>query len=320
MKAVYYEHHGGPDVLQFGDLPIPEIGPDEVLVRVVATSVNPIDRRLRNGELQEYITRTFPVVPGWDLAGEIVEIGQRVSGWNVGDKVLGLAFTWSIQHGAYAEYIPVKADSIARKPDQFSYAQAASIPLVSLTAWQAVYEFGRVQEGDSVFIQAGAGGVGSVAIPMAKYLGAKVYTTTSRNVAFLQELGADVVINYREQNYEEVIRDLEPDGVNMVLESLSGEDASRAAIRLAKANGAVAYMNNEPPQMPEIAERNIRAEFLHHRPDGEMLEHLTGLYETGVLTLPEIEVLPLSAAREAHVRSELGHTRGKIVLAVQELA
>ena len=315
MKAIFYEQHGTADVLQIGERPTPEPQDHEVLVGVVATSVNPIDRRLRSGELQEYITRTFPVVPGWDLAGRIVKVGAKVTDWQIGDEVLGLAFTWSIQHGSYAEYCPIDATSITHKPASISFEQAAALPLVSLTAWQALSEFGQLQTGQSVFIQAGAGGVGSVAIPMAKHLGAKVYTTTSaKNRDYVKSLGADVIIDYNSEDYESSLREYEPDGVNLVLEALLGNGTAEAAIRLAKDGGRVAYMNNEPPEMDEIERRDIKAEFLHHRPDGDMLTELVGLYQSGNITLPNIQVRPLEEAMEAHLESERGHTQGKVVL------
>ena len=315
MKAIFYEQHGAADVLQIGERPTPEPQDHEVLVEVVATSVNPIDRRLRSGELQEYITRTFPVVPGWDLAGRIVKVGAKVTDWQIGDEVLGLAFTWSIQHGSYAEYCPIDATSITHKPASISFEQAAALPLVSLTAWQALSEFGQLQAGQSVFIQAGAGGVGSVAIPMAKHLGAKVYTTTSaKNHDYVKSLGADVVIDYNSEDYESLLREHEPDGVNLVLEALLGNGTAEAAIRLAKDGGRVAYMNNEPPEMDEIERRDIKAEFLHHRPDGDMLTELVGLYQSGDITLPNIQVRPLEEAMDAHLESERGHTQGKVVL------
>ena len=317
MKAIFYEQHGAADVLQVGERPTPEPQDQEVLVEVVATSVNPIDRRLRSGELQEYITRTFPVVPGWDLAGRIVKVGAKVTEWQVGDEVLGLAFTWSIQHGSYAEYCPINAASITHKPASISFEQAAALPLVSLTAWQALSEFGQLQSGQSVFIQAGAGGVGSVAIPMAKYLGARVYTTTSaKNSDYVKSLGADVVIDYNAEDYESVLRQQEPAGVDLVLEALLGNGTAEAAIRLAKDGGRVAYMNNEPPEMDDITKRNITAEFLHHRPDGDMLRELVGLYQSGEITLPQIQVRPLEEALDAHLESERGHTQGKVVLRI----
>ena len=288
-----------------------------MLVEVVATSVNPIDRRLRSGELQEYITRTFPVVPGWDLAGKIAKVGAKVTDWQVGDEVLGLAFTWSIQHGSYAEYCPIDTASITEKPASISFEQAAALPLVSLTAWQALSEFGELKAGQSVFIQAGAGGVGSVAIPMAKHLGAKVYTTTSaKNHDYVKSLGADVIIDYNADDYESALRQHETNGVDLVLEALLGNGTAEAAIRLTKDGGRVAYMNNEPPEMDEIKLRNIKAEFLHHRPDGAMLRELVDLYESGKISLPKVQVRPLEEAMDAHLESEKGHTQGKIVLRV----
>ena len=317
MKAIFYEQHGTAEVLQVGERPTPEPQDNEVLVEVVATSVNPIDRRLRSGELQEYITRTFPVVPGWDLAGKIAKVGAKVTDWQVGDEVLGLAFTWSIQHGSYAEYCPIDTASITEKPASISFEQAAALPLVSLTAWQALSEFGKLKAGQSVFIQAGAGGVGSVAIPMAKHLGAKVYTTTSaKNHDYVKSLGADVIIDYNADDYESALRQHEPNGVDLVLEALLGNGTAEAAIRLTKDGGRVAYMNNEPPEMDEIKLRNIKAEFLHHRPDGAMLRELVDLYESGKISLPKVQVRPLEEAMDAHLESEKGHTQGKILLRV----
>ncbi len=320
MRAVYYESHGTADVLQIGELEKPSCSAEQVLVEVAAAGVNPIDRRLRAGELQEYIQRTFPVTPGFDFSGRIAEVGEAVADWQVGDEIMGLAFTWSIQHGTYAEFAPVDATAIARKPLNASFAQAAGIPLVSLTAWQSLLEFGRLSAGKTVLIQAGAGGVGSVAIPMAKYLGATVYTTASAaNADYVRALGADVVIDYQKESYESAILSAEPEGVDMVLEALLGDGTDEAAIRITKSGGAVAYMNNEPPDMRDISDRGIRAEFIHHRADGAMLSELGALYEQDILPLPQIETLPMTAAVEAHLRSESRRTRGKLVLSIANL-
>lgn len=320
MRAVFYQSHGGPEVLQFGELPKPVPADDEVLVRIAATAVNPIDRRLRGGELQEYITRTFPVVPGWDFSGIITEAGTDVTDWKPGDAVVGLAFTWAIQHGTYAEYAPVKATAIAAKPDSLTFDEAAALPLVSLTAWQALAEFGNLQPEQTVLIQAGAGGLGSVAIQIAKHLGAIVYTTASaRNADYVRSLGADHVIDYTSSDYVRVIHEREPKGVDMVLESLLSDATTVAAIRLAKDNGTVAYMNNEPPDMPEIQQRNIKTEFLHHRADGKSLGELMALYAADTLRTPQLQIMQLEDAEEAHRISEAGHTTGKLVLHIQDL-
>lgn len=320
MKAAYYHQHGDADVLQVGELPIPPIADDEVLVQVAAAGINPIDRRLRAGELQEYISRTFPVVPGWDFAGRIVDVGAEVSDYKPGDDVVGLAFTWSIQHGTNAEFVPVQASSLTRKPANISFEEAASLPLVSLTAWQSLSEFGRLQAGQSVLIHAGAGGVGSVAIPIAKHLGATVFTTAStKNHDYVCSLGADHVIDYQHQDYVSYVRQHAPDGLDMVLQSLLNDQASIDAINLVRDGGAVAYMNNEPPAMEAIEQRSIRAEFIHHRPDGESLRDLLALFSDEILPKPTIELLSLGQIVEAHKRSEAARTVGKLVLKIQDL-
>jgi len=320
MRAVYYDEFGGADVLKFGDLPVPGYAADEVLVEVAAVGVNPIDRRLRNGELQEYITRIWPVVPGWDVAGRIVAVGDDVDGWRTGDDIVGLAFDWTVHNGTYAEFAPVKASAIAPKPAEISFTDAAALPLVSLTAWESLAEYAELKPGQTGFIQGGSGGVGSIAVPIGKLLGAEIYTTTrTANFDYVRSRGADHVIDYTQESYFDFIREREPGGIDFVLETLITDDAIRAAIRLVKDGGTVAYMNNEPPEMPEIAQRGIKTKFLHHRPDGASLAKLMKLFERGDLPLPAIEVLPLASAAEAHRRSESMRTRGKIVLEVQEI-
>ncbi len=320
MRAVYYNNHGSVEVLEVGERPIPSLGADEVLVQVAAAGVNPIDRRLRAGELTEYITRTFPVVPGWDFSGKIVAVGDNVAGWKVGDEVAGLAFTWSIQHGTYAEYVPVNASAIAAKPASMSYVQAAALPLVSLTAWQSLVEFAQLTSGQSVLIEAGAGGVGSVAISIAKYLGATVYTTASAaNADYVRGLGADHVIDYTKEDYVDFIRAREADGIDVVVGAILDDRNIAAAIELVKFGGTIAYLNNEPPNSDRIAAKNIKTEFIHHRPDGHSLGELLKLFDAGRLQLPVTTTLPLEQAADAQRQSEGGRTRGKLVLEIQSL-
>lgn len=320
MKAVYYDNFGAPDVLKIGERPRPRAGAGEVLVQVAAASVNPIDRRLRNGELQDFFEREWPIIPGWDVAGRIVEVGPEVSDWQVGDDIVGLAFSWSLHHGTYAEYVPIKATAIAPKPARFSFVEAAALPLVSLTAWESLAEYADLRPGQSVLVQAGAGGLGSVAIPIAKYLGAMVYTTArGENHDYVRNRGADHVIDYSQTDYVAYLRQHEPEGLDAVLESLSSDEIICNAIHLVRPGGTVVYMNNEPPDMVQIQQKNIRTKFLHHRPDGESLRALMRLYDNATIPLPQIEVIPLEAAAEGHLRSEAGHTRGKVVLHVQEI-
>jgi NADPH2:quinone reductase len=320
MKAVFYDRFGPAEVLQFGERPIPEPAADEVRVRIAAAAVNPIDRRLRAGELADYFQREFPIIPGWDFAGRIDRVGSDVRGFKAGDDVCGLAFTWFLHGGTYAEYACVKAESIAAKPAAMSWAVAASLPLVSLTAWQALDEFAQLKAGQSVLIQAGAGGVGSVAIPMAKHLGVRVITTAStRNIDYVRSRGADEVIDYTTTDYVAAVRRLAPGGLDAVVESLWGDDVVNAALTLVRDGGAVVYLNNEPPPSPDIERRHIRTQFLHHRADGTMLAQLVALYADGRLPLPEVHVRPLAEAVDAHRQSESTRTRGKVVLHVQDL-
>lgn len=320
MKAVYYEEFGSADVLQIGDLPKPKPAADEVLVQVGATAVNPIDRRLRNGELQDFFKREWPIIPGWDVAGRIVEAGDEVTNWKLGDDIVGLAFTWFLQHGTYAEYVPVKVASITPKPERFSYVEAAALPLVSLTAWESLAEYANLQAGQTVLIQAGAGGLGSVAIAIAKYLGATVYTTARKvNHDYVNSRGADHIIDYTQTDYVKYIQQHEPEGLDAVIETLGTDLDVINAIHLVKPGGTVAYMNNEPPDMPEIKQNNIKTKFLHHSPDGESLRALMELYQNNKLLLPEINTMSLDDAADAHRMSESGQTRGKIVLKVQDI-
>ncbi|HLF30948.1 MAG TPA: NADP-dependent oxidoreductase, partial [Xanthomonadales bacterium] len=253
MRAVFYEKFGGPEVLQIGERPMPQPAADEVLVQVAAAGVNPIDRRLRSGELQEYFVREWPIIPGWDVSGRIVKIGKAVDGWKEGDEIAGLAFVWTLHHGTYADYVPVKATSIARKPENLSFHDAAALPLVSLTAWESLAEYARLQPGQSVLIQAGAGGLGSMSIAIARHLGATIYTTArEENFDYVRGRGADHVIDYTKTDYAQYIREREPEGLDVVLESLTGDGVIENAISLVKPGGTVAFMNNEPPDMPEI--------------------------------------------------------------------
>ncbi len=320
MKAVYYSEFGDVNVLEYGDRPVPEPGPNEVLIKVAAAGVNPIDRRLRAGELSDFFQREWPIIPGWDVCGRIVGLGSEVSAWEEGQDVVGLAFTWTLHHGSYAEYIVVDAASLAALPNGMDYIAGAALPLASLTAWQSLDEFAGLKQGQSILIQAGAGGVGSVAIPMAKHLGAKVYTTTrTTNFDYVTDRGADHPIDYTKENYVEVIQKHEPSGLDVVLESLTGDELIKDSIRLVKDGGAVPYLNNEPPEMPEIQSRKINTTFIHHRPDGAMLHTLMKLFANGTFPMPAISSLPLTEAKAAQQQSESMITNGKLVLKVQEI-
>lgn len=320
MKAVIYEEFGSPQVLKVAERDVPDIGSEQVLLEVAAAGVNPIDRRLRSGELSDFFQYSWPVTPGWDVAGRVKAVGSEVTKWQVGDAVCGLGFTWNVGAGSYAEYMAIDADSLAPKPDNLSFIEAAALPLVSLTAWQSLAESSAVKEGSKVFIQAGAGGIGSVSLAIAKHLGAETYTTTrEKNFDYVRARGADHPIDYKTTNYVHELKALAPEGMDVVLEALETKIHVENAIRIAADGGRVIYMNNEPPEMPEIERRGIHAEWLHHRADGKMLTELMALYGAEKLTLPEISTMALDDAVQAHQQSESGRTRGKLVLEIAAL-
>ena len=216
MKAFVLDRYAKKGVLRRAEVPAPSLGDDEVLVEVHAAGVNPLDAKIRDGEFKLILPYKMPLILGHDVAGVVVRVGPRVRQFKPGDEVYARADDFHI--GTFAELIAVKESSLAFKPRSLTMEEAASIPLVALTAWQALVEKAQVRKGQKVFIQAGSGGLGSIAIQLAKHLGATVATTASAgNAALVQSLGADVVIDYRQQDFEDVLRDYD-----MVLHSQDG--------------------------------------------------------------------------------------------------
>ena len=217
MKAFVLDRYAKKSALRLAEVPRPALRDDEVVVRVHAAGVNLLDAKIRDGEFKRILPYRLPVILGHDVAGVVVETGAAVREFKPGDEVYARADDFRI--GTFAEFVPVKAASLALKPGNLTMQEAASIPLVGLTAWQALVDKARLKEGEKVFIQAGSGGVGTFAIQLAKHLGATVATTTSApNAALVKDLGADVVIDYRTQDFEEVVRDYD-----VVLNSQDGK-------------------------------------------------------------------------------------------------
>lgn len=308
MKAVAMHAYGGPEVLKYEDAARPDPATGEVLVRVHAAAVNPVDWKVRAGHLRGFLNYSLPLIPGWDLSGVVEATGAGVTDWKQGDAVY--ARPDLRRNGAYAEYIAVRASELGHKPRSIDHVQASAIPLACLTAWQALFDAGGLKAGQRVLIHAAAGGVGTFAVQLAKWKGAHVVGTASeRNHAFLRELGADEVIDYTQTNFEEVVRD-----VDVVLDTLAGQTRDRSWNVLKKDGILVSILGQPSPD--DAAQRGVRAAGVFVEPNQAQLGEIAKLVDSGKLR-PIIEtVLPLAQAARAHEMNQTLHTRGKIVLQV----
>jgi NADPH:quinone reductase-like Zn-dependent oxidoreductase len=309
MSAVQIRRFGGPDVLEVQEVPRPQPGPGELLVRVHAAAINPVDTGVRAGHAQDLADARLPYIPGYDLSGEVAEVGEGVTRFGPGDEVFAMLHLR--RGGAYAEYAIVKESEAAAKPASVSHAEAASLPLVALTVWQAFFDTADLQPGHTVLIHAGAGGVGSAAIQIAKWRGARVIATASeRNHEFLRSLGADVVIDYTTERFEDMARD-----VDVVLDPIGGETQVRSLQTLRDGGVLVALMGLTGAARTPA--RNVRATAILVDPDAAQLARIAELVDAGDLRPVVSHLLPLDQAAEAHRQSETRRTRGKIVLEVR---
>ncbi|MFI8189020.1 NADP-dependent oxidoreductase [Streptomyces sp. NPDC085946] len=309
MKGISYARYGGPEVLTFGEVRDPRVGPDAVLVRVRAAAVNPVDWKARQGHLDGLLEPVFPVVPGWDVSGVVVRPGLSVAEFDVGDEVVGYVREDFLSRGTFAEYVAAPVRTLARKPRNLSFEEAAGLPLVGLTAFQVLTEVLLVRRGETVLVHAAAGGVGSVAVQLAAYLGARVIGTASeRNHDFVRDLGGEPVA-YGE-GLAERVRGLAPEGVDAVFDVVGGETLKTSANLLAPEGRLVSIAD------PEVVRYGGRYYFV--RPDPEDLRRLSELAEAGVVRVHVSETFPLERAADAHRLSQRGRTRGKIVVTVAQ--
>ncbi|MEJ8633996.1 NADP-dependent oxidoreductase [Streptomyces sp. MS2.AVA.5] len=307
MKAISYSSFGGPDVLEYTERPEPKVGPDSVLVKVRAAAVNPVDRHAREGNLDSLLDTVFPVVPGWDVSGVVVQPGFAVTEFAVGDEVMGYVREDFLSRGTFAEYVAAPVRTLARKPLRLSFEEAAGLPLAGLTAYQVLHKALKIGSSDTVLIHAAAGGVGSLAVQLAKHAGARVIGTASeRNHDHLRELGAEPV-TYGE-GLADRVRALAPDGVEAVFDTIGG-DALKASVQVLAPEGRLA----------SIADGEVLAlggRYCWVRPDAADLAALGELAQQGVVSVHVDRTFPLEQAAQAHILSAEGHTRGKIVVTV----
>ena len=315
MKAVTYDQFGGTDMLKIREYPTPEPRENEVLIKIENASVNPVDWKIREGLLKERMPHKFPIIPGWDAAGKIAKVGKSVKDYKVGDEVYAYTRKDTIQEGTYAEYIAVPADFVSIKPKKTNFAQAAALPLVALTAWQALFDVAKLKKGQTVLIQSGSGGVGSLAIQLAKYAGCKVYTTTSQsNFDYVKKFKPDRIIDYKNENFVDVIKKESPEGIDVVFDMLGGESLTDAA-KIVKKGGAIVSIIQ--PLDKTIAEKyGILGLYWFVRPNGEQLKEVARLIDAGKVQLPHIEEMSLKDAALAQDKNREGHVRGKIVLKI----
>ncbi|MEV0172505.1 NADP-dependent oxidoreductase [Streptomyces sp. NPDC050803] len=307
MKGISYSRYGGADVLAYGEVSDPKVGPDSVLVKVRAAAVNPVDWKCREGYLDGALEAVFPVVPGWDLSGVVVQPGVSVSEFAVGDEVIGYVREDFLSRGTFAEYVAAPLRTLARKPRNLSFEEAAGLPLVGLTAYQVLVEVLRVKRGETVLVHAAAGGVGSVAVQLARHFGARVIGTASEhNHAFVRGLGGEPV-EYGE-GVAERVRGLAPEGVDAVFDTVGGEALKAAANLLAPEGRLVSIADGG------VVDYGGRYYFV--RPDADDLLRLTELAEQGVVSVHVSETFPLDRAADAYRLNEEGRTRGKIVVTV----
>ncbi|MBO1331892.1 NADP-dependent oxidoreductase [Streptomyces sp. VRA16 Mangrove soil] len=307
MKAITYRAYGGPDVLEYGEVRDPKVGPDSVLVKVRAASVNPVDWKCREGYLDGILDPVFPVIPGWDVSGVVVQPGAAVTEFATGDEVIGYVREDFLSRGTFAEYVAAPVRTLARKPRNLTFEEAAGLPLTGLTALQVLTRALEVTEGDVVLVHAAAGGVGSLAVQIARHLGARVIGTASeRNHAYVRELGAEPV-EYGD-GLADRVRALVPEGVDAAFDTVGG-DTLRVSADLLAPGGRLASIADG-----EVISLGGRYCFV--RPDAADLARLADLAEQDVVTVNVERTFPLEAAADAHRLSAEGKVRGKVVVTV----
>ncbi|MFF5440245.1 NADP-dependent oxidoreductase [Streptomyces achromogenes] len=307
MKGISYRRYGGPEVLEYGELRDPKVGPDQVLVEVRASAVNPVDWKCREGYLEPLLDAVFPVVPGWDVSGVVVRPGASVTEFSPGDEVIGYVREDFLSRGTCAEYVAAPVRTLARKPRTLSFEEAAGLPLAGLTAYQVLVKALQVKRGETVLVHAAAGGVGSLAVQIAAHLGARVLGTAGEaNHDYVRTLGGEPVA-YGE-GLAERVRGLAPEGVDAVFDTVGGDTLTVSANLLAP-EGRLASIAD-----PEVREYGGRYVFV--RPDADDLARLSEWADQGVLSVHVQRTFPLERTADAHRLNQEGHTRGKIVVTV----
>ena len=333
MKAFIVDRYGSADRVRASEAPDPEMREDDVLIEIHAAGVNPLDSKIRDGEFKLLLPYRLPLILGNELAGVVIRVGSRVRRFKPGDEVYARPDKNRI--GTFAEFIAVSEDDLAIKPKSLTMEEAASIPLVGLTAWQALIEKAKLKKGQKILIHAGSGGVGTFAIQLAKHVGAIVATTTSTaNVDLVKRLGADIVIDYKKDRFEEILRDCD-----VVLNSLDGETLKKS-LRVLKPGGKLISISGPPDpdfakgmgaswilrQIMRLLSYRIRKKakrhhvsysFLFMKADGDQLRAITPLIDSGIIRPVVDRVFPFESTKEAMAYVEHGRAKGKVIVKVR---
>jgi alcohol dehydrogenase len=332
MRAFVVDRYGKSDAVRAAEMPVPAVGDDDVLVHIAAAGVNPVDIKTRDGKMKLVLPHRVPFIFGNEVAGVVIQVGGRVRRFKPGDEVYSRLPKDRI--GAFAEYVAIREDAVAQKPTTLTMEEAASIPLVGLTSWQALVERANVTTGQKTLIHAGSGGVGTFAIQLAKHLGAIVATTTSApNFDLVRGLGADVVIDYRTEDFETIVREYD-----VAFDTLGGKTLEKS-IRVLRAGGTVIGIVGPPD--PAFAEEigaspvvalairllsyrvrsmarraRVRYSFLFMKPSGEQLREIASLIDSGIIRPVVDRVFPFESTKDALAYVESGHAKGKVVIKV----
>jgi len=315
MKAVVIRNYGGRDHLQYTDVEKPNVCEGEVLIRIKAAGVNPVDVKIREGLLKTRMKNILPITLGWDLAGIVVDTGYSARRFNPADEVYAYARRPVLQQGTYAEYIVLPESYVVHKPINISFEEAASVPLAGLTAYQSLFDKGKLVKNQKVFILGASGGVGSFAVQFAKIKGAIVYALAGKDKAdYLKNLGADYVFDYTQPDWTKQFKELLPEGADLVYDCV-GKETNAKAYKLTKEGGMLVSILAQPNI--EMANKyNINVKYLFVEPNAVQLDKIRDWIEKGKIKLHVDQVFDLQDAAKAHEKIETGHTLGKIVLRV----
>ncbi len=314
MKAMGIQRFGGPEVIERLDLALPKPGPQEVLVRIRAAGVNPVDWKIREGLFEGRMPRAFPIVLGWDAAGVVESVGEKAHFAKTGDEVFAYCRKEILHDGTYGEFILLKREHLALKPKNVSFEEAAAFPLAGLTSYQSLFEGIKLKAGETILIHAGAGGVGSFAIQLAKNVGAEVITTASaRHHEYLRRLGADEIIDYTQENFTRAVRRLHPEGIDAVFDTVGGQTQIDSAEILKKGGRLTSILSLKEDY---FRQRGLVPHYIFVRPESSQLDRLREWAEAGKLKVKLEKVFPLEGAAMAHELIEGKHVQGKIVLKI----